>query len=118
MYTPPPAAPPAQNTPPAAPPAQNAPAAARIAALAELASEHAMTDGMEQLLAHFMPMVQAFIAVASTALDSMPEDVKAELDAMKAPALAEPTADGDEAPKRRAKAAAAAAATAATNKTL
>ena len=91
--------------------------AARIAALAELASEHAMTDGMEQLLAHFMPMVQAFIAVASTALDSMPEDVKAELDAMKAPALAEPTADGEEAPKRRAKAAAAAAATA-TNKTL
>lgn len=92
--------------------------AARIAALAELASEHAMTDGMEQLLAHFMPMVQAFIAVASTALDSMPEDVKAELDAMKAPALAEPTADGEEAPKRRAKAAAAAAATATTNKTL
>ena len=34
---------------------------------------------------------------------------------MKAPALAEPTADGEEAPKRRAKAA---AATATTNKTL
>jgi hypothetical protein len=55
--------------------------AARIAALAELASEHAMTDAMEQVLSHFMPMVQAFITVASAALEKMPEDVREELDA-------------------------------------
>lgn len=55
--------------------------AGRIAALAELASEHAMTDAMEQVLAHFMPMVQAFITVASAALEKMPEDVREELDA-------------------------------------
>ncbi len=55
--------------------------AGRIAALAELASEHAMTDAMEQVLSHFMPMVQAFITVASAALEKMPEDVREELDA-------------------------------------
>lgn len=85
--------------------------AARIAALAELASEHAMTDAMEQVLSHFMPMVQAFITVASAALEKMPEDVREELDAKagkekeKLPAAAAPSEEQQVVSKRKAAAA-------------
>jgi len=80
--------------------------APRFAALAALASEHAMTDAMQLVLAEFMPMVKAFIAVAATALEALPDEVKEELDAQKPAAALEAPAENT---KRGAAAAAAAA---------